>query len=77
MAQQFSKRGGMTAQERYEAKKARLRYPQSRRQAVMTLQEVALIMTARGFPMTKGAVEETEARALFKLWKALLEEGQS
>lgn len=43
--------------------------------AVRSHVEVAKIMTDRGFPMTRSAVEQTERRAIYKMRLAMHNEG--
>lgn len=46
------------------------------RKVTLTHREIANIMTARGYPMSRAAVQHTEIRALHKLKQLLIDNEQ-
>lgn len=64
-------RGGMSEKEKREKQYERMRYAQEKGLTVRTHEEVVAIMAERGHKMSRQAVQQTEARALHKLYLLL------
>ena len=64
-------RGGMSRKDNRAKQQERYLYAQENGLAVRTHQEIAAIMTERGHKMSTQAVQQTEARGLYKIWKLL------